>query len=201
MQLETENGLTRWDELKQVISIVIELGALLDDDGIDIIFLNRGSRRRVRSVHEIQDLLRNPPQYRTPLSSKTREAMRLANPQKPQLLLIATDGEPCTVDNQRDPNYDDVNVFMNVLVNERDPNRTFIGILKCTNNERETGYLDMLDKDVRNLDVLDDFYSELAQVRSKQGRHFNYTPGDHVARFLLGPVYDKYDKMDEKFVE
>lgn len=96
-------GKTRWDELKEVLSVVIELGVLLDEDGIDILFLNRGTRRKVKSSQEIMDLLRQPPQYRTPLSARTREAMRLANPNKPMLLLIATDGEPYTVDNYNDP--------------------------------------------------------------------------------------------------
>jgi hypothetical protein len=108
-------GKTRWDELKEVLSVVIELGVLLDEDGIDILFLNRGTRRKVKSPQEIMDLLRQPPQYRTPLSSRTREAMRLANPSKPMLLLIATDGEPYTVDNRYDPNYDSIETFRRVL--------------------------------------------------------------------------------------
>lgn len=78
MSTQVDNrGKTRWDELKEVLSVVIELGVLLDEDGIDIMFLNRGSRRKVKSPQEIWDLLRQPPQYRTPLSSRTRDAMRL----------------------------------------------------------------------------------------------------------------------------
>lgn len=201
MSMKTENGKTRWSELKEVLTVVIELGSLLDDNGIDILFLNRGTKRGVRSLADVQYMFNEPPRYRTPLSSKTREAMSLGTPGKPMLLLIATDGEPSTVDNKYDPNYDSVDVFRRVLEFERDSSKVFVGILKCSNNDAETGYLDRMDRELVNLDVIDDYLTEKAEVQSKQGRNFNYTTGDQVARFLLGPIYPKYDNMDEKFVE
>ena len=199
MSTATENG-TRWSELKGMATPIVELGSLLDSDGIDVIFLNRGTRRNVRSINDIQDLLVNPPQYRTPLSNKVREAMSLAKG-KPQLILIMTDGEPYTVDDQRDPNFDSVHVFRRVLEVERNSDLAYVSILKCSNNDDDTGYLDVMDKQLRNLDVIDDYVSERNEVLRKQGPNFQYTPGDNIARFLLGSIFPRYDNMDERFLE
>lgn len=57
------------------------------------------------------------------------------------LLLIATDGEPYTVDNSNDPNYDSVQTFRRVLEFERNADQIYVGVLKCSENENETGYL------------------------------------------------------------
>lgn len=201
MRQETENGNTRWSELVAMLQIVVTLGGLLDSDGIDVIFLNRGARRNVTDMTQISDFLREPPSGKTPLSRRVREAMALAS-HKPQLLLIATDGQPeSDATNQRDPNFDSIGVFSSVLANERNPDKTFVSIIKCSNSERETGYLDQLDHDLRNLDVIDDYLSEREEVLRKQGHNFVYTPGDNIARLLLGSIYPRYDNMDEKFVE
>jgi hypothetical protein len=113
------------------------------------------------------------------------------------LLLIATDGQP----DADYPDPDSIAIFRQVLERERDPDRTFVSILKCSNNDDETGYLDKMDKELRNLDVIDDYSSEHREVLQKQGPSFVYTPGDNIARFLLGSIYPRYDNMDEKFVE
>jgi hypothetical protein len=72
-----------------------------------------------------------------------------------------------------------------VLANERNPEK-----VECRQRNR-----------CRNIDVIDDYMSEQEEVLRKQGRDFKYTPGDNIARFLLGSIYLRYDNMDEKFVE
>ncbi|KAI9324107.1 hypothetical protein BDR26DRAFT_904021 [Obelidium mucronatum] len=45
---------TRWDELKETVSIVAEIGAVLDEDGVDVYFLNRNPIKGVKgSSNEI----------------------------------------------------------------------------------------------------------------------------------------------------
>jgi hypothetical protein len=194
---------TRWGELKQMAAAVIDLGVLLDSDGIDVMFLNRGVRRGVRSMNDVHDLFSRPPSGCTPLSKRVREAMNLPrqNPQKPILLLIATDGVPDTGERYGHPDYDSVDIFRYVLEKERDPTKVFVSIIKCSDRDNETGYLDRMDRELLNLDVIDDYASERNEVLAKQPRGFVYSPGDNIARFLLGSVYPKYDNMDEKFVE
>jgi len=194
---------SRWGELKAMAAAVIDLGVLLDSDGIDVMFLNRGVRRGVRSMNDVQDLFSRPPSGCTPLSKRVREAMALPrqSPQKPILMLIATDGVPDTGERYGHPDYDSVDIFRSVLEKERDPTRVFVSIIKCSDRDNETGYLDKMDRELINLDVIDDYASERNEVLAKQPRGFTYTPGDNIARFLLGSIYPKYDNMDEKFVE
>merc|ERR1719316_2196798 len=40
---------TRWDELKETCSLLVELGACFDESGLDIFFLNRPPLREVKS--------------------------------------------------------------------------------------------------------------------------------------------------------
>ncbi len=101
------------------------------------------------------------------------------------VVLIATDGVP-----------DDMGHFTQVLQN-RDSDRIFVSILACSDVESEIGYLNLLDKVVKHLDVIDDFRSEKKEI-ARVNPFFGsvYSMGDHVARYLLGGVYDKYDKLD-----
>jgi hypothetical protein len=104
---------------------------------------------------------------------------------KPLLVLAATDGEPNNMD-----------LFVNTLKN-RDVNRIFVSILACSDDDAEIGYLNNLDATVPHLDVLDDYISEKKEVsRLNPAFKESYTMGDHVARYFLGSMFEKYDKMD-----
>jgi len=192
---EPHTGKTRWDELKDMICSSVTLGGCLDKDGIDLIFLNRGTMRGVSNVSQITKLLENKPtQYDlTPLSSKLREALSYAKPEKPQLILIATDGVPYTGNTATQP--DSVELFCSVLKYERRPN-TYVSILKCSENPTETAYLDAIDTQFDNLNVIDDYESELEQIHRNLGPGFVYTRGDNNTRALLGAIFPVYDKMD-----
>jgi len=175
---------TRWDELKETIQMVIELGSMLDTDGIDLYFLNRRGAKNVTSFAQVSHLFDKRPSGGTPLSKVIEKVLRRQGA-KPLLLVIATDGKPR-----------DLYRFTNTLRN-RDYNRVFVSILACSDNKNDIGYLNKLDKDIPKLDVLDDYHSEKKEVQSKQGYNFPYSFGDHIARLLLGPVYPKYDRLDE----
>lgn len=56
-------------------------------------------------------------------------------------------------------------------------------------------YINKLDKEIPNIDTLDDYTSELKEVKKAQGKKFKYTFGDHIVRLLLGP---ELDQLDEK---
>lgn len=54
MQSRVEGNKTRWQELLEVASIAVEIGAALDDNGVDVLFLNREGRSNVRTLSEIK---------------------------------------------------------------------------------------------------------------------------------------------------
>jgi hypothetical protein len=90
-------GVSRWDELKEVSRIAIDIAGALDDNGIDLIFLNRLKPTKgisgVTSWKAVEHCFRSDPDGTTPLVQACHEAFsRLGT--KPLLVLIATDGQP-----------------------------------------------------------------------------------------------------------
>lgn len=52
---------TRWDELKQTVSVVTEIAGLMDESGIDIYFLNRPPIFGIKSTEQIGEAFSDPP--------------------------------------------------------------------------------------------------------------------------------------------
>lgn len=183
---------TRWDELKHVIKIIIDISTTYDDDGIDLYFLNRGYRKNIRSYTEIGDLILNPPCGRTPLNQRVIEILRnYSSCLKPLLLVIATDGVPTD-------SYGNINVqeFKITLLN-KNHSKVYVSFLACSDNDNDIDYLNDLDKTVPNIDTLDDYISEKKEVIAAQGNDFKYSFEDHIVRLLLGPICQELDKLDE----
>ncbi|CAM4854505.1 unnamed protein product [Rotaria socialis] len=52
---------TRWEQLKNIVSIVVDLASTLDPDGVDVYFLNRRPALNVRSSKELTNIFATPP--------------------------------------------------------------------------------------------------------------------------------------------
>jgi hypothetical protein len=185
---------TRWDELCETIEVITELAILLDDDGIDLWFLNVAEPvRNITSKQTIMENFDRRPQGRTPLTRVLSRVMQEQSASgKPKLILIATDGEPNT-----DDGYDDCKNFLNLL-KTRDVNMNRVGILACTTSDKQMKWLARVDIEAKHVDVIDDFLSEREQIIKVQGKGFTYSHGDHILKMLLGPILQKYDDLDEK---
>ncbi len=57
------------DELKQTVSIVVDLASVLDPDGVDIYFLNREPMLHVRSSSELETIFAMEPEGRSASST------------------------------------------------------------------------------------------------------------------------------------
>lgn len=175
---------TRWDELREVAKIAIDVATTLDDDGIEVFFLNRGGKK-AKKFSDLEDLFKAPPSGTTPLYEACLKAFKCKAPLKPLLVLIATDGVP-----------NDLAAFTKLL-QTRDASGIYVSILACSDNDQEVGYLNKLDAEVKNLDTLDDFESEKKEVvRRHCFQNVPYTLGDHVARLFLGSIFPAYDTLD-----
>jgi hypothetical protein len=183
---------TRWDELKETLAVVTELAVLLDDDGIDIRFLNESTYyRNIKSHSQVMEIFNRKPAGRTPLTRVLKEVMNIRS-NKPKLIIIITDGEP-----NNDSGYSDCDNFCRLLKN-RDAKNNRVAILACTTSNNQMEWLNRIDKDAEHVDVIDDYLTERNQILSVQGSNFTYSHGDHVVKMLLGPLLQKYDDHDEK---
>ena len=192
---------TRWDELRQVVSVVVDLASTLNPDGVDIYFLNRPPLLHVTDSSELHGTFSrfpNGPTLLTRTLSYVLNAKRMRVHDRNLLILIATDGLP-TDEN----GLDDIGNLERVLQYERFPSadRIHVTFLACTNDLQCVGYLNYLDKKIPNIDVLDDYQSERAEVLAVQGKKFPFTYGDYVVKLLMGSVDRWFDELDEKKVK
>lgn len=183
---------TRWDELKSVVNIVIDISTIFDSDGIDIYFLNRSSYKNINSLNKVNSILIEKPYGATPLTQCVRNVLNdFEHSSKPVLIIIATDGVPTKNGNT------DLDDFKQVI-SSKNHSKFYISFLACSDRESDVGYLNDLDKNIKNVDTLDDYCSEFKEVIAAQGKNFKYSYGDHICRLLLGPLFPELDKLDEK---
>lgn len=191
---------TRWDELQQTVSIVVDLAATLDSDGIDIYFLNRSPLLHVNNSSQLYETFGKLPNGPTPLTRVLTEVLnskRSHTHDRKLLILIATDGIPTD-----DKGLNDLARLEHILRRERHPfeDRIFVTFIACTNDLQSVGYLNGFDKRIPQVDVLDDYQSEREEVLAVQGKNFPFSYGDYVVKILMGAVDRWFDQLDEKKV-
>ena len=189
-QSNHDNHSSRWDELKYITNIAIRLGVIFDDNGIDIQFLNRTGLNNVISFEQIEPLFRKDPYGLTPLTKVVSDIFQqYQNNDKPVLLVIVTDGLPT---NQYA--YPDIHQFNTLITNT---NHNFNISFLTWEVQDDFEDLNILEKNIPNVNTLDDYISELNKVQLIKGTKYKYSFGDHVARLLLRPICYDLDILDE----
>lgn len=184
---------TRWDELKQYVSIVTDIAGILDQDGLDIYFLNRPSVSGITHAEQVYPLFQNPPAGYTPITKTLNQIFRDKADiirEKKMLVLIATDGEPTT------ENGDTATSEFFTCLKTRHPN-IHVSIIACTDDKSSMDYLNNIDHIIPSVDVNDDYVSEKREVQTAQGGNYVFSFGDYVVKTLLGSIDPMFDNLDE----
>mmetsp|Transcript_116279 Transcript_116279/g.370005 ORF Transcript_116279/g.370005 Transcript_116279/m.370005 type:complete len:282 (-) Transcript_116279:11-856(-) len=179
----------RWDELRETLAEVVEIASCFDQNGIDIHFLNRAPITHVKSGQDakFKQAFAQPPQGRTPLTETLQRVSKSTQGERGVLLFIFTDGEP----------NDGSESFKRAIRQVVSGGRVRIQIMACTADDEEIGWLNVLDEELAELDVTDDYYAEKEQVL-KLGLAPKFTRGDWCMKAMLGPVSRKFDLWDEQ---
>ena len=157
MSLKTNRMMTntRWNELQETVEVIVELGVLLNENGIDIWFLNREHPiKNVRSKKTVDTIFNIKPCGRTPLTRCIQRVMESPSI-NPKLILVVTDGEP-----NDDHEYSDCNNFVNLL-KSRDAKKNRISIIACTQSEAQIEWLNRVDGEIEQVDVIDTIYQSV----------------------------------------
>ncbi|ORY53616.1 hypothetical protein BCR33DRAFT_711003 [Rhizoclosmatium globosum] len=190
---------TRWDELKSTLAIVTDIAATLDEDGIDVYFLNRPPVRNVTGMNAaLESAFAQKPAGYTPITRVLRQVIRekWTREGKKLLILIATDGQPTTDSGELDKHG-----LKHLLMHERGGKGEIpIAFLVCTDDDSEVDYLNEWDTSIQDLDVIDDYITEKKQILRVQGNGFPFSRGDWVCKMLLGVIDAEIDGLDERRV-
>jgi len=189
-------GPSRWDELKNTVGLVVDLGSCFDPSRLDVYFLNRGKVPGVKGSQDprLQQQFALPPNGRTPLQATLKHAMQDMRKgmdlEKKILLFIMTDGVP-------DGGPEGFVAELRSLVRTGSGPKVKVQIMACTPEEEDVEYLDHLDRQLPEVDVTDDYYAEKAQV-DKVGLAPQFNRADWCMKAMLGPISKKFDQWDEQ---
>ncbi|CAM4785030.1 unnamed protein product [Rotaria magnacalcarata] len=172
-----QEATTRWEELKKIVSIVVDLASTLDPDGVDVYFLNRKPALNVRSSKELTNIFAIPPNGLTPIVRVLREVLQAKKKEiqeRKLLVLLVTDGIPTAEDGTANPQE-----LYQVLLHERIPiERVPATIICCTDDQECMSYLNDWDRKIQKLDIIDNYEKEKQQIREYQGNSFPFSFGD-----------------------
>jgi len=187
---ETRPLRTRWQELQETITEIVDIASCLDGEGVDVFFLNRPTVFAVGESQEQQfvQAFSAPPKGGTPLSERLQEVLaKTGGEQKQVLLFILTDGEPSG----------GTDYFSEVISEAISTKRMKIQILACTADDEEIAWLNAVDRRFQEVDVVDDYHSERKEVLAAEIVP-RFTRGDWCMKAMLGPISHKFDAWDEK---
>jgi hypothetical protein len=195
------NLLSRWDELKSTVKIIVEIAGTLDRTGVDIYFLNRPGVKNVTNFTMLEPYFVTEPEGYTPIVQVFTQVLNDMQPilsEKKLLIILATDGEPTTGTGMTSSHgITEKQKFYNLLTTRHPVDKIYTSILACTDDDSAISYLQDWDKKIQNLDVVDDFHTVKANILKKQGQSYYFSFGDYIVKTLLGSMDKYFDEIDE----
>lgn len=196
---------TRWKEMKAIVSVIMEVSIILDNDGIDVYFLNRPPEYNVANYEKIEKIFKKKPAGYTPIVNVFKRVLQEKTKllaEKKLLIILATDGEPTNdVGKLEDNNgVKEKQKLYDLLKFQRNPqNKIHTTVLACTDDDSTMEYLDEWDKTLHNFDLVDDYWSEkerIKEAQESQGKSHSFSHGDYIVKILLGSIDRTLGSMD-----
>ena len=187
---------TRWDELRILAKIIVLISIILNEDGIDIYFLNRPAILNVTDPMTVEDIFDDPPSGYSNLADALEYIFTLDINQhkkdKKMLVLTATDAEPT---DQHDK--EDLSKLEEVMRKKRRIETTHVMFLLCNDNPECVQYLSKWDREMQNVDLLDDFQSEKEKVAKQSGGQHQLSYTEYILKAMLGAIDPTWDQLGE----
>ena len=188
---------TRWDELINFLTLILKVGAELSHS-VNFHFLNAGPVDDVHAWEQVEPIaLRGPTDF-TPLCGVMQRVFDRWDPAKTDrrlITVIATDGVPSDIPQGKNA----AQAVGDILRDRPSIDRSFVTFLTCTDNDYDVAYIKELDSSVPNVDEVDDYYTEAAEV-AKAGHKLygHFSVGDWALRAVVGATIPAWDRSDEQ---
>jgi len=193
-----EKPVTRWHELQEGVSLLVDLLTCFRPEGLDVYFLNSGTVRSVKSSgnEKLQNIFQAGPTGKTPLTKRLREAAAdvSARSELPTIMFIFTDGEP---DGGPKKFVKTLGELVSGGRSSKKAPQFRIQIMACSNNDDEIAWLNEIDQQSDLIDVTDDYYNEKRRVMAIRGDGYAFTRSDWLVKAILGPVDKSVDNVNE----
>jgi hypothetical protein len=193
-----EKPVTRWHELQEGVTLLVDIITCFRPEGLDVYFLNSGTVRSVKSSgnEKLQNIFQAGPTGKTPLTKRLREAATdySARSELPTIMFIFTDGEPDGGPKKF------VKALGELVSNTGAFKKTAqfrVQIMACSNNDDEIAWLNDIDQQSELIDVTDDYYNEKRRVMAIKGEDYTFTRSDWLVKAILGPVDKSVDGVNE----
>lgn len=189
----------RIDELAHFVRLALPILALDSVDGVDVWFLNHFDGRAgpvlIENVHAFDQIALHLKKGCgcTPLVETLSAVLARYQPllsEEGVHIIVSTDGAPDQGIVQGGQ------MIFNILFQRPSPKKSVVNFFVCTDDDTEVAYLETVDKKCPNVDVVDDYRTEKAQVLAKK-RVKNFSMGDYVVKAIIGGARADIDQLDE----
>lgn len=192
---------TRWEEAKSDLTTCIDLATTFNPEGCDLYFLNQTPILGITGIDGFisSDQYSSTPYGFTPVTKVLTDIIdqnTVAVQERRLLIIYFTDGYP--TDDKGTPKLEE---FSSFLRQRRPVKKICVSIVAYTDEPGVISYLNELDKTVKNVDVLETYVNEKAQIQKIQGASFSFSRIDYMTKILLGSSQKWFDNLDEKKVK
>ena len=206
--LLTASKITRWQELKKRVAKIIEYAVAINDFGVNLYFMNRGTVYDVKSMSGLSEIFSKDPEGATPLCGtlgKIYAEKKVLRPGATDLLILClTDGEPS------DGSREEVQYVL-----RRKADNVHISCVEVSDVEANSEWLDELckvpvwdgyDRDryyeearnvIKNFSNTDFFETEVEKVKRVQGANFKFNDDSYTEKILLATYVKEYNTLDQ----
>ena len=187
---------TRWDLLRDIVKLILEISVIFDSNGVDIYFLNQDPILNVKDPAHVIEIFSARPSGYTPLAFTLAQVFQLSpsrrGHEKKLLVFVATDGVPTN-----EYGNEDIASVDRIMREGRCLGTTFVSFLICTDDRESVAYLNEWDQTMTNVDVTDDFTRERERVRQYRGPTFPFSMDDCVVKALVGAIDLQINRINE----
>jgi len=174
-------GITRFDELKTMVKLIVESTKMITNSDIDIVFMNRKGKKNISTFDDIKSHFTDMPDGYTPLADTLRKVVSDNEEYMKEnnlIIYILTDGSPTTTDG-----YDDKDtVRRNISAYMQNFRNLYMTFMMCVSDEDLLDFADKIGQQHKRVGVVDEFNVEVKEMKE---RGINMSYGDYVTKALL----------------